>query len=59
MSNSAALPHSKLASVAFGTRLSDGRYYTLDLSLAKPVGDLPFNSTSRSLRFNLMYSYQM
>lgn len=58
-SNSAALPHNTLASVALGARLSDGRFYTLDLSLAKPVGDLPFNSTSRSLRFNLMYSYQL
>jgi hemolysin activation/secretion protein len=47
---------SRLSSVALGVRLSDKRYYTLDLNVARPVGDLPVNSNSRSLRFNVNYS---
>ncbi len=58
-SNDVVLVHDTLGSVALGTRFSDGKYYTLDLSLAKPLADLPANASSRSLRFNLMYSYQL
>ncbi|WP_061532375.1 ShlB/FhaC/HecB family hemolysin secretion/activation protein [Collimonas arenae] len=58
-SNAGPLTHDTLGSIAFGVRFSDGRYYTLDLSLAKPVADVPANSTSRSPRVNAMYSYQM
>ncbi|SFH99936.1 Hemolysin activation/secretion protein [Collimonas sp. OK307] len=58
-SNSGPLTHDTLGSVALGVRFSDGRYYTLDLSLAKPVGDVPINSSSRSPRVNASYSYQL
>ncbi|PUA19815.1 ShlB/FhaC/HecB family hemolysin secretion/activation protein [Glaciimonas sp. PCH181] len=58
-SNAGSLTHDTLGSIAIGTRFSDGRYYTLDLSLAKPVADKPFNTTSRSPRVNAIYSYQM
>lgn len=58
-SNGTALTHDTLGSVALGARLSDGNFYTLDLSLAKPVADRPSDSSSRSLRFNLMYSYKL
>lgn len=58
-SNETALLHDTLGSVALGARISDGKYYTLDLSLAKPVADRPANSASRPLRLNLMYSYQL
>lgn len=57
-SNSASLSHRKLSSVALGVRLSDRKYYTLDLSVAQPVGDKPTNASHRSPRLNMTYSYQ-
>jgi len=50
--------HNSLASVGLGVRISDRKYYTLDLSVAKPMADAPTNSTNRPLRFNANYSYQ-
>lgn len=58
-SNSIPLTRNTLGSVALGVRISGGNYYALDLSVAKPVADLPVNSDTRSPRINLMYSYQM
>ncbi|AIY40102.1 putative activation/secretion signal peptide protein [Collimonas arenae] len=58
-SNAGPLTHDTLGSVALGVRFSDAHYYTLDLSVAKPVANIPVNSNSRSLRFNAMYSYQL
>nr|WP_246541594.1 POTRA domain-containing protein [Collimonas antrihumi] len=58
-SNSGPLTHDTLGSIALGVRFSDDRYYTLDLSLAKPVADVPVNSSSRSPRVNASYSYQL
>ncbi|MGB7194457.1 MAG: POTRA domain-containing protein [Collimonas pratensis] len=58
-SNAGPLSHDTLGSVALGVRFSDGHYYTLDLSIAKPVADIPINSSSRSPRVNAAYSYQM
>ncbi|KDB08836.1 Polypeptide-transport-associated domain protein ShlB-type [Burkholderia sp. lig30] len=49
----------RLASVGVGVRLSDGRFYNLDLSIAKPVGDAPIESASRSPRVNAAFSYQL
>jgi hemolysin activation/secretion protein len=49
----------RLASVALGFRISDAKYYSLDLSLAKPVGDAPVEGNgSRSPRVNATFSYQ-
>jgi hemolysin activation/secretion protein len=50
---------SKLSSIAFGFRISDSKYYTLDLSVAKAVGDAPVESPSRSPRINATFSYQL
>lgn len=50
---------SKLSSVGIGVRLTDGRYYNLDLSVAKAVGDAPIESASRSPRVNAAFSYQL
>jgi hemolysin activation/secretion protein len=50
---------SKLSSIAFGFRISDAKYYSLDLSVAKPVGDAPVESASRSPRINATFSYQL
>ncbi|WP_176052673.1 ShlB/FhaC/HecB family hemolysin secretion/activation protein [Paraburkholderia caribensis] len=49
----------KLASVALGFRISDAKYYSLDLSVAKAVGDAPVESASRSPRINATFSYQL
>ncbi|KVL84219.1 ShlB/FhaC/HecB family hemolysin secretion/activation protein [Burkholderia stagnalis] len=49
----------RLSSVGIGVRLSDSRYYNLDLSVAKPVGDAPVESASRSPRINAAFSYQL
>jgi len=58
-SNAGRLTPNTLGSIALGTRFPDGHYYTLDLSLAKPVADKPLNTTSRSPRLNAMYAYQL
>ena len=50
---------SKLSSVSFGFRISDSKYYTLDLSVGKAVGDAPVESASRSPRINATFSYQL
>jgi hemolysin activation/secretion protein len=50
---------SKLSSIAFGFRISDSKYYTLDLSVAKAVCDAPVESPSRSPRINATFSYQL
>jgi hemolysin activation/secretion protein len=50
---------SRLASIAFGFRISDAKYYSLDLSVAKAVGDAPVESASRSPRINATFSYQL
>lgn len=50
---------SKLSSIAFGFRISDAKYYSLDLSVAKPIGDAPVESASRSPRVNATFSYQL
>jgi hemolysin activation/secretion protein len=50
---------SRLSSISFGFRISDAKYYTLDLSVAKAVGDAPVESASRSPRINATFSYQL
>ncbi|WP_296224176.1 ShlB/FhaC/HecB family hemolysin secretion/activation protein [Ralstonia sp. UBA689] len=57
-SNATTLVHDQLGSIALGVRFSDRKYYTLDLAIARPVGDKPINTNSRSLRFNAAYTYQ-
>lgn len=50
---------SKLSSVSFGFRISDSKYYTLDLSVGKALGDAPVESPSRSPRINATFSYSL
>lgn len=59
VSNSVSLSHRTLQSLAIGLRFSDRRYYTMDVSVAQPVGDKPTNASHRSPRFNLLWSYQL
>ncbi|CAB3777609.1 hypothetical protein LMG27177_00411 [Paraburkholderia fynbosensis] len=49
----------KLSSIAFGLRISDAKYYSLDLSVAKAVGDAPVESASHRPRINATSSYQL
>ncbi|KPD16370.1 sugar transporter [Burkholderia sp. ST111] len=49
---------SRLSSIALGCRISDARYYSVDLSLARALADAPIESTSRSPRINATFSYQ-
>jgi hemolysin activation/secretion protein len=49
----------RLQSIALGMRVSDSKYYSLDLSVAKPVGDAPVESHSRTPRINATFSYQL
>lgn len=57
-SNSSTLIHNHLMSVAIGLRISDKKYYSLDMNVAKPIGDKPTDSDNRRPRFNFIYSYQ-
>jgi hemolysin activation/secretion protein len=50
---------SRLSSIAFGFRISDAKYYSLDLSVARAIGDAPVESASRSPRINATFSYQL
>jgi hemolysin activation/secretion protein len=50
---------SRLSSASIGFRLTDGRYYSVDLSVAKALADAPVESPSRSPRFNATFSYQL
>ncbi|RFU47987.1 ShlB/FhaC/HecB family hemolysin secretion/activation protein [Paraburkholderia sp. DHOC27] len=50
---------SKLSSISFGFRISDAKYYSLDLSVGKAVGDAPVESASRSPRVNATFSYSL
>ncbi|GAB3630353.1 ShlB/FhaC/HecB family hemolysin secretion/activation protein [Pandoraea terrae] len=56
--NRGVLTHNKLASFGIGTRISDAKHYTFDLSFSKPVADAPSNANNRPVRFNANYSYQ-
>ncbi|MCA3862246.1 MAG: ShlB/FhaC/HecB family hemolysin secretion/activation protein, partial [Burkholderia sp.] len=49
----------RMSSVGIGVRFSDSRYYSLDLNVAKPIGDAPVESASRSPRINAAFSYQL
>jgi hemolysin activation/secretion protein len=50
---------SRLSSASAGFRITDGKYYSLDLSVAKALADAPVESASRSPRVNATFSYQL
>lgn len=56
--NEGELSHDEIASIGIGVRFTDRQYYSLDLSIAQPVGEVPVNASSRSPRLNLSYAYQ-
>jgi hemolysin activation/secretion protein len=49
----------KLRSVALGVRMSDNKYYSVDVALAKPTGDASSDNPQRRLRVSLMLTYQL
>ena len=48
-----------LGSVALGLRLTDGRFYSLDVAVAKPTGDPSFLNPRRKARVSVLLSYQL
>jgi hemolysin activation/secretion protein len=50
---------SRLSSASIGFRISDGKHYSLDISVAKALADAPVESPSRSPRVNATFSYQL
>jgi len=48
-----------LRSVALGVRLSDARYYSVDLAVAKPTGDAALSNPARKPRISVLLSYQL
>ena len=56
--NSAVASHT-LKSASLGLRVSDSRYYALDVAMSKPLGDRSSNNPDRKLRYSLMLSYNL
>jgi len=58
-SNAPRIRDGRIASFGIGVRVGDLKRYSLDVSVAKPIGDKPVNADDRDLRLNLSYSYQL
>ncbi|MNO56472.1 Heme/hemopexin transporter protein HuxB precursor [compost metagenome] len=57
--NGGRIEDARLASVAVGMRLGDGRSFNLSLEVAKPLRDDALDSRDRSPRLSLGFSFQM
>ena len=59
-SNLRAYNDRKLSSAALGLRIGNPKYFIFDINVAKPIGDLPLNTTKRKYRVNanVLFSYQ-
>ncbi len=51
------LTHQNLSSYAVGVTFGDNRHYTLSVEGARPIGDLPSDSSQRDWRFSATFSY--
>jgi hemolysin activation/secretion protein len=49
----------RLSSVGVGFRVSDTKHYSIDVSVARAIGDAPIESSSRSPRVNAAFSWQL
>ncbi|RYX95933.1 MAG: ShlB/FhaC/HecB family hemolysin secretion/activation protein [Comamonadaceae bacterium] len=56
-SNAGNLAFSKLSSASIGLRVTDNRYFSVDVALSKPVGDASPNNPDRDIRASTMLSY--
>ncbi len=58
--NEGAVPvPANLRSVALGLRISDQRYYSIDVSAASPRGDAPVENPTRKPRFSTTLNYRL
>lgn len=48
-----------LRSASLGLRVSDNRYYALDVAMSKPLGDTSIYNPDRKLRYSLVLSYNL
>lgn len=48
-----------LRSASLGLRVSDNRYYAVDMAISKPQGDRSINNPNRELRYSLVLSYNL
>jgi hemolysin activation/secretion protein len=48
-----------LSSVGVGLRVSDAKHYSIDVSVARAIGDAPVESSSRSPRVNASFSWAL
>ncbi|MGG7669294.1 ShlB/FhaC/HecB family hemolysin secretion/activation protein [Yersinia sp. J1] len=55
--NTPQLPAKKLASYAVGVTFGDNKHYSFSLEGARPIGDVPSDSTRRDWRFNATFTY--
>lgn len=55
--NSPIFPAKTLASYAMGVTFGDNKHYSLSLEGARPIGDLPSDSSRRDWRFNATLTY--
>jgi hemolysin activation/secretion protein len=49
----------ELGTAGAGVRWSDKRYYSFDLTVAEPVGDVPIGAPHREPRVDFSFSYQL
>lgn len=49
----------QLVSLTLGARLTDQKYYSVDLGVSKAVGDAPLENPERKLRTNLILNYRL
>jgi hemolysin activation/secretion protein len=49
----------ELGSAGVGVRWTDKRYYSFDLTVAEPVGDVPIEAPHREPRIDFSFSYQL
>ncbi|MDB5963660.1 MAG: ShlB/FhaC/HecB family hemolysin secretion/activation protein, partial [Polaromonas sp.] len=55
--NGVATAFSRLSSASIGFRISDGKYYSIDLAASKPVGDAAPDNPQRKIRLSTIVSY--
>ncbi|QIX98099.1 ShlB/FhaC/HecB family hemolysin secretion/activation protein [Cedecea sp. FDAARGOS_727] len=55
--NQQGFRHQRLASVATGVTVGDSRHYSVSVEAARPLADLPSDSSRRDWRFSLTFTY--
>jgi len=55
--NQTGFPHQQLASVAAGVMVGDNRHYSVTVEAARPVGNVPSDSSNRDWRYSLTVTW--